>query len=151
MPGLWGSNPTGPHVRYSSMTRDETHTFPMSCSVASSRIWERTSKAERRKPPNFSVLFWRSKVTLGRWGKEHRITCTIPPVICKRHVLSAWREMSHYATLTHSQCGLFVCFKHWENASGKKLTFQVAISNRHLSEASFNLHWYYWKNQFLTF
>lgn len=61
------------HQRYSdpgSRKRDHTQTFPMSCSVASSRIWERTSKAERRNPPNFSVLFWRSKVTLARWKER---------------------------------------------------------------------------------
>lgn len=61
------------HLRYSdpgSRKRDHTQTFPMSCSVASSRIWERTSKAERRNPPNFSVLFWRSKVTLARWKER---------------------------------------------------------------------------------
>lgn len=38
-------------------------TLLMSCSVASSRSWDRTSKVERRKPPNFSWLLWRSNVT----------------------------------------------------------------------------------------
>lgn len=40
----------------------------MSCSVASSRTWDSTSRAERRKPPNFSALFCRSKVTWGGGG-----------------------------------------------------------------------------------
>lgn len=48
--------------------RPGARTFPMSCSVASSRTWDSTSRAERRKPPNFSALFCRSKVTWGGGG-----------------------------------------------------------------------------------
>lgn len=43
----------------------------MSWRVASSKIWERTSKADRKKHPNFSLVFWRSKVTCSQKTKPH--------------------------------------------------------------------------------
>lgn len=43
----------------------------MSCRVASSNSWDRTSSADRRKLPNFSLVLWRSSVTLKTAKVKH--------------------------------------------------------------------------------